>query len=83
MDYYKKEKIKNWFHRHWQILLGTGIFITVALVAMLIGFSMSGWNLIKWLQSEWAERFFICLAIGGVAYLVFLYILFMLKKRQK
>ena len=83
MDYYKKERIKDWFRQHWKVLLGTGIFITVALVAMLIGFSMSGWDLIKWFQSVWAERFFICLAIGAIAYLVFLYIYFMLKKRQK
>lgn len=65
MNYEKKRKIKKWFKARWKFLLGSGIFLTVGAVVMLVGFSMTGWSLIKWLQSPFATTTII-FVIGGV-----------------
>lgn len=64
MNYEKKRKIKKWFKARWKFLLGSGIFLTVGAVVMLVGFSMTGWSLIKWLQSPFATTTIICV-LGG------------------
>lgn len=65
MNYEKKRKIKKWFKARWKFLLGSGIFLAVGVVVMLVGFSVTGWSLIKWLQSPFATTTII-FVIGGV-----------------
>lgn len=64
MNSYKKKKIKKILKEKWGWFLASGIFLAVGIVALLIGFNMTGWSLIKWLQSPYAVTFFILLAIG-------------------
>ena len=77
MKYETKKKIKRFFKTKWKALLGGAIFLTIGLVVMLVGFSMSGWSIIEWLKSPWAITTFICLIIG-----LFLWILAFCLKKQ-
>ena len=77
MKYETKRTIKKWFKEKWKWLLGSGIFLTIGLVVMLVGMQISGWSIIKWLQSPWAVTTFIFL-VGGA----FLLIMAFLIKKQ-
>ena len=79
MDYYKKQKVKDWFSKNWKPLVATSSLVLVALVAMLIGFHMSGWDIMAWLKSKYAEIFFICVVLGVVGLIVVIYIFYLLK----
>ena len=65
MKFDTKRKIKKWFKEKWKWVLGSGIFLTAGLVVMLIGFSMSGWSFIKWLQSPFCTTTIVCVLIGA------------------
>jgi hypothetical protein len=65
MNYEKKRKIKKWFKARWKFLLGSGIFLAVGVVVMLVGFSVTGWSIVKWLHSPFATTTIISV-IGGV-----------------
>lgn len=68
MDYQKKRQLKKWIKKNKVVLISTGSFLLVGLVAGLIGFEIANdWKAIqKWLASPWATTFFICLIIGLV-----------------
>lgn len=74
MNYEKKRKIKKWFKARWKFLLGSGIFLAVGVVVMLVGFSVTGWSLIKWLQSPFATTTII-FVIGGVFLLLMAFLI--------
>ena len=69
MNYNTKRKIKKWFKERWKWLLGSGIFLTIGLVVMLVGFSVTGWSLIEWLKSPFAVTTIIFI-LGGAFLLV-------------
>ena len=69
MNYNTKRKIKTWFKEKWKWLLGSGIFLTIGLIVMFVGFSMTGWSFIKWLQSPFAVTTIIFI-LGGAFLLV-------------
>lgn len=77
MKYETKKKIKKFFKEKWKVLLTSGIFLTVGLVVMLIGFSITGWSIIEWLKSPWATTTIICVLAG----LFFLLFAFLFKKQ--
>jgi len=67
----KKAKVKKWLTEKKKWIITTGIFLLAGGIVMLVGFHMTGFSLIKWLQSPWATTFFIflisgVLIIGGV-----------------
>jgi len=74
MDYMKKRKMKKWFAKHRKVVIATGSFVLVGLIAGLIGFEIANdWHAIqKWITSPWATTFFICLVIGVIALLLIL-----------
>ena len=65
MEYEKKRKLKLWFKARWKFLVGTGAFLLTGLIVMLIGFSVSGWSIIAWLQSRWCVMTIICVVLGA------------------
>lgn len=75
MNYYKKRKIKDFFKDHWKALVGTGSFLLAGVIVMLVGFAISGWSLLKWLESPFATTFFIMLVFGiiGAGIIIYLY----------
>lgn len=77
MDYNTKRKIQKWFQEKWKWILGSGIFLLAGITVMLIGFSVSGWSIVKWLQSPYAVTTIIFLIIG-----TFLLIMAFLIKKQ-
>ncbi|MCR4661691.1 MAG: hypothetical protein K5765_06830 [Clostridia bacterium] len=77
MKYETKRKAKQFLKNKWKWLLGSGIFLSVGIIVMLIGFSVTGWSFINWLQSPFATTTFIFL-LGGT----FLLILGFLIKKQ-
>lgn len=81
-NYYKKRKLKDYLAKNKWIIIGTGSFLTTGLIVMLIGFAISGWSLIKWLQSPFALTFFIMLVLGlfAIAMLIYFYHIFVNKR---
>lgn len=60
----KKAKIKEWLVEKKKWLITTGIFLIAGGIVMLVGFYMTGFSIIEWLQSPWAITFFIFLVSG-------------------
>ncbi len=73
MKYETKKKIKKFFKEKWKVLLASGIFLTIGLVVMLVGFSITGWSIIAWLQSPFAVTTLI-FVLGGLFFLVFAFL---------
>lgn len=66
-----------------KIIIGTIILIVIASSAILIGFSMSGWSLVKWLNSPYSTTLFIILGITAVILLIVLLVLKDYKDNEK
>lgn len=66
----KKKKIKATLKKKWKWFLGSGVFLTIGIVALLVGFNMTGWSIIDWLKSPYATTFFIIVGIGVLIILV-------------
>ena len=79
MKYNTKRKIKKFFKEKWKFLLGSGIFLTIGLIVMIVGMYITGWNIMKWLKSPWATTTFIFL-LGGIFLLTFA---FLFKKQME
>lgn len=77
MKYETKKKLRRFFKSKWKQLLGGAVFLTVGLVVMLVGFYISGWSIVEWLQSPWAITTLI-FVIGGI----FLWVLAFFFKKQ-
>lgn len=77
--YELKKKLKE--NRLW--IIGTIVFLIIGVTALLIGFNMTGWSIMDWLQSPWATTFFIVLALGLVAFLVLMITLKEMKNGNK
>ena len=64
MNSYKKKKLKKAIKEKWIWFVGTGLFLVGGLVALLIGFYMTGWSIIDWLKSPYATTFFVIIGVG-------------------
>lgn len=74
-----KYKFKKFIKEKKGFVIGIGSFLLVGLIALFIGLGMSGWSLVKWLQSPYATTFFIMLACGLVLGAIIVIFLFLLK----
>lgn len=75
MNYLRKKKIKKFFKEKWAWFLGTGLFLIIGGTVAIIGFQMSGWSIIKWLQSPFATTTLVFL-IGGLYGAIMIIILY-------
>lgn len=57
------KKLKN---KKLVLSLGTALFLLVGTIALLVGFSMTGWSIVDWLQSPYALTTFVILGVGAV-----------------
>lgn len=64
LDGYKKYKLKKFWQKKKAWIIGTGSFLLVGIIVLLIGFRMTGWSIIKWLQSPYAITCFVCLSVS-------------------
>ena len=62
--------MKDFIKKRWGWVLGTGAFLAIGLTTLLIGFSMTGWSIVDWLQSPYAVTFFIIIGIGLITILL-------------
>lgn len=76
MEYEKKRKLKLWFKARWKFLVGTGSFLLAGLIVMLVGMQVSGWSIIKWLQSRWCVMTIVCVVLGAFVFAM----MFVMKK---
>jgi len=65
-----KKRLKKYFKEKWYLFLGTGVFLIAGIVALLVGFAMTGWSIIDWLKSPYAVTFFILIIIGLITAVV-------------
>ena len=70
MNYNTKRKIKKFFKEKWKVLVGSGAFLLVGGVVMLIGFSVTGWSIMKWLQSPFAITTLIFVLAGIFVFVI-------------
>ena len=70
MNYNTKRKIKKFFKERWKVLVGSGAFLLVGGVVMLIGFSVTGWSIMKWLQSPLAITTLIFVLAGIFVFVI-------------
>lgn len=66
----KKRKLKEVFKKKKAWILTTGIFLLVGIIAIIVGLVISGFDLIRWLQSPYAVTLYIFLALGIFAIVV-------------
>ena len=61
------KKFKKTLVKYKKVIIGTGIFAIVGLIALLIGFEITNdWHAIRnWLASDNATTFFILAIVGG------------------
>ena len=64
------KKFKEFLKKYWGWFLGTGIFLAIGITTLLVGFEMTGWSIVAWLQSPYAITFFIILAISVLVLIV-------------
>ena len=62
----EKEKIKKFLKEKWYIAGGSALLLIVALVAMFVGFHITGWSIIKWFEAGYGTTFIILIALGGL-----------------
>lgn len=72
------KKFKKTVIKHKKIILGTGIFAIVGLIALLIGFEITNdWHAIRnWLASDNATTFFILAIVGAFIFVLLILVAF-------
>ena len=64
MNFALKLRIKTFWKKRWPIIVGSGSFLLIAGIILLVGFGLSGWSIVRWLQSGYAVTFFVLLFLG-------------------
>lgn len=64
MNFYQKTKIKKFFKEKWGWFLGTGLFLLIGGTIAIVGFSLNGWSLAKWLHSPYAFTTLVFIIVG-------------------
>lgn len=83
MDSFKKYEFKQKIKKYKPILIGSGIFLVVGMIAWIVGCYMSGANIVEWLTSPFAITCYIIIAIGVCILLFILFCFFIGKQGGK
>lgn len=59
-----KKKIKTLFKKKLGWIIGSGLFLIAGIVLLFVGFSITGWDFVKWLDSPYATTTIILLVLG-------------------
>jgi uncharacterized membrane protein len=59
-----KKKIKTFFKKKLGWIIGSGVFLIAGIVLLFVGFSITGWDFVKWLNSPYATTTIILLVLG-------------------
>ena len=71
MDYFKKKKIREKWNKYKGGIIGTGAFLLVGGIAILIGMYANGWNFIKWIKTGYGLTTLICVILGAFGLTMF------------
>lgn len=70
-----KKKIKTFFKKKLGWIIGSGVFLIAGIVLLFVGFSITGWDFVKWINSPYATTTLILLILG-IACIVILTLVF-------
>jgi uncharacterized membrane protein len=59
-----KKKFKEQLKKKLPWIIGSGVFLVSGVVLLIVGFSLTGWNFIKWLEGPYATTTIILLVLG-------------------
>lgn len=59
-----KKKFKEQLKKKLPWIIGSGLFLIAGIVLLFVGFSITGWNFIEWLESPYATTTIILLVLG-------------------
>lgn len=74
-----KKRFKENLKKNWKVWLASGLFLLFGLIALIVGFTISGFSFIAWLKSPYATTFFIIIIIGVI---ILLLLLLEMKRRK-
>jgi uncharacterized membrane protein len=59
-----KKKIKTFFKKKLGWIIGSGVFLIAGIVLLFVGFSITGWDFMKWINGPYATTTIILLVLG-------------------
>lgn len=59
-----KKKLKEQLKKKLPWIIGSGVFLVAGVVLLIVGFSLTGWNFVKWLNGPYATTTIILLVLG-------------------
>lgn len=74
-----KKKIKALFKKRLGWLIGSGVFLIAGIVLLFVGFSITGWDFVKWLNSPYATTTIILLVLGVASVIILTLVLIQAK----
>lgn len=74
-----KKKIKTLFKKRLGWLIGSGVFLIAGIVLLFVGFSITGWDFMKWLNSPYATTTIILLVLGVASVIILTLVLIQAK----
>lgn len=74
-----KKKLKEQVKKKLPWIIGSGVFLIAGIVLLFVGFSLTGWNFVKWLNSPYATTTIILLVLGLASGLILTLVLFQAK----
>lgn len=66
----RKKRFKTMFKKQWKWFLSVGLFLLLGLIALFVGFTLTGWNIVEWVKSPYATTLLIILVVGGIVLLL-------------
>lgn len=59
-----KKKLKEQLKKKLPWIIGSGVFLVAGVVLLIVGFSLTGWNFLEWLEGPYATTTIILLVLG-------------------
>lgn len=59
-----KKKFKEQLKKKLPWIIGSGLFLIAGIVLLFVGFAITGWNFIEWLNGPYATTTIILLIVG-------------------
>jgi len=74
-----KKKLKEQVKKKLPWIIGSGVFLISGIALLFVGFSLTGWNFVKWLNSPYATTTIVLLVLGLASGLILTLVLFQAK----
>lgn len=74
-----KKKIKTFFKKRLGWIIGSGVFLIAGIVLLFVGFSITGWDFVKWINSPYATTTIILLILGLASIFILVLVVIQIK----